>query len=48
MKSVQSRLEEFIVDWDIYSNGGTVSGAGLSDGSQLMLEYALFTEKNVA
>jgi len=48
MRSMQtSKLKEFIVDLDKYSNGETVSSAGLRNGSQLMLEYALFTEKNI-
>lgn len=48
IKSIQnSRLKEFIMDWDTYSNNGTVSSVGLCDGSQLMFEFALFTDKNV-
>lgn len=49
IKSMQiSSIEEFIVDWDKYSNSETVSSAGLCDGSQLMFEYAFFTEKNAS
>ena len=47
-KNIQNKqLEGFICDWDTYSNSETVSNAGLCNGSQLMLEYALFSDKNV-
>jgi hypothetical protein len=42
----EDRKNDFFLDWDAHSDGGTVSSVGLGDRSHLMLEYAIFGDKN--